>query len=145
MGEKYNQKTDVWALGCIIYEMVTKRKAFGEMNEATLREKILGYQIPRLPNHTSSPQGINDLQMIYQLCMLKTPYQRPTISELLGLQCVQDMATKYGVQIGKRRQVYTPDISLIMPVQTMSPTIIKKKHILYIVPEQPPSSSPTNE
>jgi serine/threonine protein kinase len=30
MGEtaKYNNKVDIWALGCILYEMVTDRKAF---------------------------------------------------------------------------------------------------------------------
>ncbi len=27
-GEAYNQKTDVWALGCILYEMCTNRRAF---------------------------------------------------------------------------------------------------------------------
>ena len=27
-GEPYNQKTDVWALGCILYEMITTKKAF---------------------------------------------------------------------------------------------------------------------
>jgi serine/threonine protein kinase len=54
MGEKYNQKTDVWALGCILYELVTKRRAFELLNEAALRDKILSYSIPRLPTHSSS-------------------------------------------------------------------------------------------
>lgn len=35
-GEPYNQKTDVWALGCIIYEMITKQAAFKGGNEQTI-------------------------------------------------------------------------------------------------------------
>ena len=27
-GQPFNQKTDVWALGCIIYEMIAQKKAF---------------------------------------------------------------------------------------------------------------------
>ena len=30
-GEPYNSKTDVWALGCIVYELITRRKAFNDI------------------------------------------------------------------------------------------------------------------
>ena len=35
-GEPYNQKTDVWALGCILYEMITKQCAFKGGNEQAI-------------------------------------------------------------------------------------------------------------
>jgi NIMA (never in mitosis gene a)-related kinase len=40
MNEPYNQKTDVWALGCILYEMLTWRRAFNDVKEVLLRDKI---------------------------------------------------------------------------------------------------------
>ena len=45
-GERYNQKTDVWALGCILYEMVVGKRAFDAVNEDGLKQKITAYQIP---------------------------------------------------------------------------------------------------
>ena len=32
-GQPYNYKTDVWALGCILYELVTSKRAFDEVIE----------------------------------------------------------------------------------------------------------------
>jgi len=40
-GDKYNQKTDVWALGCILYELCTRRRLFNEGSEEAIRENIL--------------------------------------------------------------------------------------------------------
>ena len=36
-GEPYNAKTDVWALGCIIYEMCCTMRAFEDCTEEGLR------------------------------------------------------------------------------------------------------------
>ena len=35
-GEPYNQKTDIWALGCILYEMICLKRAFDASNEHDL-------------------------------------------------------------------------------------------------------------
>ena len=42
-GEPFNQKTDIWAFGCIIYEMCMKRKAFDGVSEDNLKAKICNF------------------------------------------------------------------------------------------------------
>ena len=44
--QPYNQKTDVWALGCILYEMVANKQAFIAESEDALKQRIKSYQIP---------------------------------------------------------------------------------------------------
>ena len=45
-GEPYNQKTDVWALGCILYELCTNKRAFNELLECHVKESILTFNVP---------------------------------------------------------------------------------------------------
>lgn len=62
--EPYNYKTDVWALGCILYEMVTSKRAFDSEVEDNLKQRILSYQIPRLPVSSANFVSIGDLKEI---------------------------------------------------------------------------------
>lgn len=48
-GEPYNQKTDVWALGCILYELCTNRRAFTDLTDSQLKDNILMCNVPQLP------------------------------------------------------------------------------------------------
>ena len=49
MNEPYNQKTDVWALGCILYEICTRRKAFDGVSDENLKSKIATFPHPQIP------------------------------------------------------------------------------------------------
>ncbi|KAK3736983.1 hypothetical protein QZH41_015625 [Actinostola sp. cb2023] len=40
-GKDYNQKSDIWALGCILYEMATRQKTFEGSNLPALVNKIM--------------------------------------------------------------------------------------------------------
>ena len=53
-GEPYNQSTDIWALGCILYELVTRKKAFNSNSEEQLKNVILSFNIPQLPQNSPS-------------------------------------------------------------------------------------------
>jgi serine/threonine protein kinase len=59
-GEPYNQKTDVWALGCIIYELCTRKRCFSDYTEEAIRESILGCNVPTLPHHVDK-----DIKIVY--------------------------------------------------------------------------------
>jgi len=40
-GKEYNHKSDVWALGCILYEMASRQKTFEGSNLPALVNKIM--------------------------------------------------------------------------------------------------------
>lgn len=74
----YNHKSDVWALGCCLYEMCTLRHAFNAKDMSSLVYKILKGKIPPLPSNYSS-----DLCAIVQSMLELEPEKRPSASRLL--------------------------------------------------------------
>ena len=61
----YDHKSDVWSLGCILYEMATLKRAFNGQSLPALVLKILRGKYPPLPaRYSGSMKGLVD-------CMLK--------------------------------------------------------------------------
>ena len=85
LGEPYNYKTDIWALGCILYEMIAGNRAFDSDSEVMIRSRITTFQIPKLPAAASNSKIFVD---IYDLCMQKNQNERPTVTEILDLKIV---------------------------------------------------------
>jgi len=44
-GKPYDAKSDIWALGCILYEMATRQRTFEGTNLPALVNKIMNGQI----------------------------------------------------------------------------------------------------
>lgn len=42
-GEGFSTKTDIWSLGCILYELCTNRKPFDGLSDDNLKLKISGF------------------------------------------------------------------------------------------------------
>jgi NIMA (never in mitosis gene a)-related kinase len=40
-GRDYNEKSDIWSLGCVLYEMANKQKTFESTNLPALVNKIV--------------------------------------------------------------------------------------------------------
>ena len=47
-GQPFNQKTDVWALGCILYEMLSNKKCFEGGTEQHVKKNIVDRRIPKI-------------------------------------------------------------------------------------------------
>jgi NIMA (never in mitosis gene a)-related kinase len=49
MEQKYNQKSDIWSAGCVVYEIVSLRAPFEATNQIQLAHKIKKGEIDRIP------------------------------------------------------------------------------------------------
>ncbi|CAD8047837.1 unnamed protein product [Paramecium primaurelia] len=77
----YSEKADVWALGCILYEILQQKPAFQSANPLILAKKIVQLEYEQIN------QGIysNELINIVQLCLQKEEDKRPSVNELLEM------------------------------------------------------------
>lgn len=87
MGEPYNAKADIWALGCILYEIITGIRAFECSSEQMLKQRIQTCQVPRLPT-TNMSANMESLREVFNLCMQKKQCDRPSVTEILDLEPV---------------------------------------------------------
>ena len=63
--ESYNEKSDVWSLGCLLYEMCALRPPFTATTQAELASRICNGTFTRIPMRFS-----DDLNEVI-CCMLK--------------------------------------------------------------------------
>jgi serine/threonine-protein kinase len=72
-GEPLNRRTDIWAFGCILFEMLTGRRAF----PGATRADCLAAVLEREPDWASLPSGTPDgLHQILKRCLQKDPQRR---------------------------------------------------------------------
>jgi len=73
-GKEADARTDLFALGVVIYEMATGQKAFQAESKASLIAKILTAQPP--PIETIQPVSPPELDRVVQRCLAKKPEER---------------------------------------------------------------------
>mgnify|MGYP000095380667 CR=1 FL=1 len=74
----YNQKSDIWAIGCILYELCTLKRAFEAPSLPALVMKIMRANYAPPP-----PIYSNNLRNIISKCLSLEPHRRPNTSQLL--------------------------------------------------------------
>ena len=83
-GELADARTDIWAFGCVLYEMITGRKAFEAKSQASLIASILEKQPP--PVAELQPMSPPALGRIVRTCLAKDPDDRFQSAHDLALQ-----------------------------------------------------------
>ena len=74
----YNQKSDIWAVGCILYELMTLKRAFEAGNLPALVTKIMRADYPSPP-----PKYSSRLRELMSKCLSLEPHRRPNTSQIL--------------------------------------------------------------
>lgn len=83
-GQQYDIKSDIWALGCIVYELCALSPPFDAANQAELTRKIKLGMIPSLPRLYS-----RDLQDAVHAMLQLDHRRRPTTRQLLQLPLIK--------------------------------------------------------
>ena len=79
----YNFKSDVWSLGCVLYELCTLNRAFTADNLLGLVYKIVQDKYEPIPAHYSK-----ELAQILTMLLTKDETKRPHVIEILRMPFV---------------------------------------------------------
>ncbi|XP_036603296.1 serine/threonine-protein kinase Nek5 [Trichosurus vulpecula] len=86
----YNNKTDIWSLGCVLYELCTLRHPFEGINLHHLVLKICQARFDPI-----SPKFSSDLQTLITQLFKIPPRNRPSINSILKKPFLKKLIAKY--------------------------------------------------
>jgi NIMA (never in mitosis gene a)-related kinase 9 len=81
-GKQYSTKSDIWAAGCVLYEMLSLKKVFDATNQLRLALKISIGEIEEIQNEIYS----NEIKNLCKQLLSKDPADRPSAEEILSSQ-----------------------------------------------------------
>ena len=79
----YNEKSDMWALGCLVYEMAAQRTPFTAANQVALASKIVQSEPEPVPQQYSV-----ELQFLINRLLEKDQDVRPSARQVLSYPAV---------------------------------------------------------
>jgi serine/threonine protein kinase len=83
----YNEKCDIWSLGCLIYELAALAPPFEANNQLALAVKIKAGRVNRLPDSFSE-----ELSGVVRSMLQVDTAKRPSVEDLLRLPRLQEEA-----------------------------------------------------
>ncbi|KAJ5699020.1 G2-specific protein kinase nimA [Penicillium macrosclerotiorum] len=95
--EKYTLRSDIWAVGCIMYELCQKEPPFNARTHIQLVQKIREGKFAPLPDYYSP-----ELKNVISSCLRVNPDTRPDTAALINLPIIRLMRKeKEVVDLGK--------------------------------------------
>jgi NIMA (never in mitosis gene a)-related kinase len=92
--QPYDNKSDVWSLGCVLYEVTALQPPFRANDMDGLFKKVLKGIYPRIPNHYS-----DELNKMLKRLISVNPNQRPTCDQIFQLDIVKRYMAKLNIQL----------------------------------------------
>ena len=89
-GKPYNSRSDIWSLGCVLYELCSLRHAFEAANMRSLVMKIVRGQHPPL-----SPRYSYELKKVVAECFKRDPSKRPSVNSIIRKPFINSLAIKH--------------------------------------------------
>lgn len=83
-GKPYNQKSDIWALGCVLAELACLKRFFDASNLPALVLKIMRGAHEPIPVQ----YGEDLVRLITAMCT-NNPVKRPDMTAIVGMPCMQ--------------------------------------------------------
>ena len=74
----YDNRSDIWSLGCIIYEMCALNPPFRAKSMKALCNSVMSGMYPKLPDYFS-----DDLSVLIKMLLQVNPSKRPSCDQLL--------------------------------------------------------------
>ncbi|KAI1417409.1 kinase-like protein [Hypoxylon sp. FL1857] len=105
--ERYTLKSDIWSLGCIMYELCAREPPFNAKSHFQLVQKIKEGKVPPLPRVYSG-----ELMSVIKDCLKVNPDLRPDTATLLNLPIVRLMRKeREAVELKKKLEVQNEALS----------------------------------
>lgn len=80
----YDQKSDIWSLGCVLYEMIAHRAPFKSNSMKELYKKVIAARYPQIKNNGFLP----DILLLIKIILNPQPRLRPSCNTLLNQEII---------------------------------------------------------
>jgi len=83
LGDTYDERTDVFSFGIMLWELITKKRTFSQMNSDEEREKLKIDRISLSFFRYEKDDLPKEYQSIYDQCTARNYQDRPSFDEIL--------------------------------------------------------------
>jgi serine/threonine protein kinase len=137
--EPYNNKCDIWSLGCILYEMMTLKNPF---QSAKTLPNLINMIINENYKEISKTKGYSmNLRNLVSLMIKLDPNERPSVDEILNISFIKEyLENKNNIydnnsskRMSNRHRSFTPSPTRLSSLQKCSPPMspsIKKPVVI---------------
>lgn len=129
----YGYKSDVWAAGCVLYEMLCLKHAFDGKDYLGLVNNILKGQVPPVPTHYS--QHIRD---ILRAMLQKEPEKRPSVRQVLSHPIIKAYMSEVVQQTGAVARAISAGQPQAVTLKKLGPLPSKQTPLAAIIDKEKP-------
>ncbi|CEG36851.1 nek protein kinase [Plasmopara halstedii] len=134
-GEPYGKKSDIWSLGCILYEMIMLRRPFEASTLPEIFTKICKGEFPPILSTFS-----RELRLLVQLMLQQDASKRPSIEDICRFPFVQqpiqaflsEHVAEFQEALELEAKLHQPSLYSMgagnPPVSPVSPSLRRRHH-----------------